>query len=427
VIEVKNHSTGRNSRLYRIRKEYEGPAVFRTITDMKLLTRIKKARAEIAKHNSRKYPELNQMTKLVAIDRAAALTTIEATYHAAEDKQAAEARRTYSLAEVEKISRGEIYHTVNPTNFRYDSNFTRLPSELVPLLTIEDNPLHEVDTVNSQMFYSVCLFDPSPVVTKVMRDYLGHLLTIQIKRLQLSQYHDVQRYALSAISGQFYEDLMQLFSMNSRDEVKDLCFTVLFGRNDAIKYSKDLRRFRDAYPNVYRMFTEIKKDGHNRLSILLQRIESDVMLNYVAPAIMQRLPEVKFITKHDSVLPSRLLVSGETAGVASIMAEVIEEVTGLRPKLKIKSGGTKVPPSQSISQSINISTPITPIINTPSLSLYPIMLSKTLQVTENEKMGRGRLIGKMTKKEKKIVSKIIRKNMTAYCGGGGHARLRGGG
>ena len=413
VIEVKNYMAGRNSRLYRICKEYEGPAVFRTITDMKLLNRIHKARIAISKGYSRQYPELNRMTKSVVIDIPAAKKTIEATYQATEDKDAAEARRTYSLAEVEKIRRGEIFHTVNDTNFRYDSNFTRLPSEIVPHLSIDGKPLHEVDIVNSQIFFSVCLFNPGPEVTKVMRAYLGQFFTIQIKRLQLSECHDVQRYALSAISGRFYEDLMQLFGMNSRDAVKDLCFTVLFGRNDAIKYSKDLRKFRDAYPNVYRMFTEIKKDGHNRLAILLQRIESDVMLNHVVPAIRKALPDVKFITKHDSLLPASLLVSGDADQVANIMTETIEEVTGLRPKLKIKLAQTDFSTLQSSIQSNTSTSSITTTNTTPSPSLYPIMRTTLLQVTDSEKEKRCGLSEKMTKKEKKIVSKILKKKQAS--------------
>jgi hypothetical protein len=407
VIEVKNYLAGRNSRLYRIRKEYEGPAIFRAVTDMKILNRIKEARISIAKHNSRQYPELNRMTKSVAINLPAAEATIEERYQATEDKETAEARRTYSLAEIEKIRSREIFHTVNDTNHRYDSNFTRLPSELVPHLSIDGKPLHEVDIVNSQIFFSVCLFNPSPEVLRVMKDYLGQIFTIQIIKLQLSYCQDVQRYALSAISGKFYEDMMQLFDLKSRAEVKELCFTVLFSRNNAIRYSKEVRKFREVYPNVYRMFSEIKKDGHNKLAILLQRIEADVMLNHVAPAIMKKLPKVKFITKHDSLLPASLLVAGQATEVANIMTETIEEITGLRPKLKIKEAKTDFSPQIPSFQSNTNTSPVTTSNNPPSDTLYPIIQTETLQVIENEKVKRSRL-NKKVKKQKKMVKRIVK-------------------
>jgi len=161
------------------------------------------------------------------------------------------------------------------------------------------------------------------------------------------------------------------------------------------------------------MFAEIKKDGHNRLAILLQRIESDVMLNHVVPAIRKLLPDVKFITKHDSLLPASLLVSGDADQVANIMTDTIEEVTGLRPKLKIKLAQTDFSTLQSSIQSNTSTSSITTTNTTPSLSLYPIMRTTLLQVTDSEKEKRCGLSEKMTKKEKKIVSKILKKKQAS--------------
>jgi hypothetical protein len=337
VIEVINHFMGRNSRLYRISKAFEGPSEFRMITDMNLIRRIQKANVEIKKHSSRKYPELNRMTEQVRIDLVAAHKAIEDKYKETEDKMQAEARRTYSLAEVEKIDRGEIFYSVNDTNGRYDSNFTRLPAELVQHLSIDYKPLQEVDIANSQILFSVCLFNPSPEVTKVMREFLGNKFTIYIKGLQMEEYEDVRRYALLALSGLFYEEMMKLFNLQSRKQVKELVFTVLFSRNSAIRYSKEVRMFKGEFPSVYEMFSTIKAKQHNRLAILLQRIESHVVLNHVVPAILENLPEVKFITKHDSILPASLFVAGDTEKVSELLKNTVYNVTGLRPIIKIKS------------------------------------------------------------------------------------------
>ena len=60
------------------------------------------------------------------------------------------------------------------------------------------------------------------------------------------------------------------------------------------------------------------------------------MLDCIAQRILSELPEVKFITKHDSVLPAGIMVTGGISEVERILLEVIEQVTGIRPQLKLK-------------------------------------------------------------------------------------------
>lgn len=399
IIEYKNHFAGRNSRLYRICKQYEGPAVFRTVNDAKLNNRIAKNNGSLKRRNSKKYPVLNSYVYAVNIDHETALQTIEARYqaHRADDPEGAEARRTFSLAEVEKIRSGEIYISVSDINGRYDTNYTRLPSELVPHLTIDGQPLTEIDIRNSQPFFAVSLFNPSPEVERVMTDYLGSRLTIYIKSLHLAQYEDIKLYTSLVQSGGFYEFMMDNFRANGiefadRAEAKELIFTVYFGKNNAVHYSAAVRLFRSLFPNVWRLFEIVKDKEHNRLAILLQRIESHVMLNLAARRIISELPEVKFITKHDSLLPSGLMVTNGVEQVERILTEVVTEVVGVKPLLKVKTASPLFSsiPIQSNKQ------------NSPNPIPIPFMYMKTLQVTENEEKKEGRSLGeKLRRKEKK--------------------------
>ena len=385
IIEYKNYMAGRNSRLYRLCKQHDGPTVFRTVTDNRFNRRIVENYNRMKLRNSKKYPMLNSYVYAVSIDYAEAMHTIDEHYNLTyqEDPMKAEAHRTYSLAEVDKINAKSIYIRVNATNGRYDTNFTRLPSELVPHLKIDGLPLTEIDIRNSQPFFAVALFNPSPEVEAVMNDYLGSRLTMYIKSMQLSQFEDVKLYTSLVTSGTFYEFMLDKFKLNGieypdRAAAKEAVFTIYFGKNSAVNYSSAVKLFRSLFPNVYRLFEAIKEKEHNRLAILLQRIESHIILDIAAQRVLSELPDVKFITKHDSILPAGLMVTDNVAEVSRILIEVVTEVVGAKPLLSIKTA--RASSSSSFSSNRNKST--------PSQSLYPLCSAKPCKLLKNKKKKR---------------------------------------
>ena len=139
----------------------------------------------------------------------------------------------------------------------------------------------------------------------------------------------------------FYEFMLEKFRLNGieyrdRAAAKEAVFTIFFGKNSAIHYSAAVKLFRNLFPNVYRLFEAIKEKEHNRLAILLQRIESHTILDLTASQVVFELPDVKFITKHDSLLPAGLMVTDNVAEVSRILTEVVTEVIGIKPLLKVK-------------------------------------------------------------------------------------------
>jgi hypothetical protein len=333
IIEWKNYSAGRNSRLYRLLNE--GKTELQPITDKKLILRIIKNKKSLSARNSKKYPDLNKWIYKVEIDWEEALKTIEFEFQ--HNNKSAE-WRTFALGSIERIRAGEIFITVNTTNNRLDSNITNLPKELLPHITINGEHLIEMDISNSQPFFSACLFNPTPKVEQVMEEYLGKSLIMVVKSLTLYDYKDVKTYCSLVISGKFYEYMMDKFKENNipfenRSDVKDQLFVVLFGKINADKYSPTAKLFKKEFPNVQRLFDLIKKKNHNRLSILLTRIESYVMLKEVAKSISKELPEQPFLTKHDSILPIKLYVVGSnnTDKINKIFIKTVNEITGNIP------------------------------------------------------------------------------------------------
>ncbi len=344
IIEWVNHSSGRNSRLYRLcnlsRTE------FRTITDNYLIRRIQLNRRNIQARNSKKYPMLNRSIRLVEIDTKAALRTLEEAYNedlANKDISTEEAQnsRTYAQAAVRRIMAKEFYYSVNTTNYRLDSNVTNLPSELIQHLTINGHKLIEMDISNSQPFLAATLFNPTPEIKAVIKRYLGQRLIINIESLQLFDCKDVKRYRSLVTSGKFYEYMVEKFDENNiphqgRKDVKTQMFVVFFGKSNAYRYNDGAKVFRKEFPNVQRVFDMIKQKQSNRLAILLQRIESSIMLDEVAREINKQIPQLHILTKHDSILPMQLFVDGECRQARQIMVDVIEKITGLTPQGRMK-------------------------------------------------------------------------------------------
>jgi hypothetical protein len=367
IIEWKNYKAGRNSRLYRL--VGETTTVLRPITDNELILRIKKTYANIGRKKSHKYPNLNQYIYKVKLDYDAALKTIEETYNSSQRKiiskrfpnvtfksldqdanRHREERRTYSLAAIEKIKNGEIYISVNDTNYRLDSNYTNLPSELLKHLTIDGKPLVEIDIVNSQPFFAATLFEPHPEIQTIMKDVLGKNYTMLAKTLQNMEYEDVELYTLLVTNGKFYEYMEKKFKENNipykdRSDLKEQMFVIFFGSGISYKYNQAAKLFKNEFPHVYNIFYQIKqknphkqeKKPYNKLAILLQRIESHIMLNKVAKTIIKEHPNIPIITRHDSILPSVIMArEDDIYYVKGILVDEVEKITGFIPQIKVK-------------------------------------------------------------------------------------------
>ena len=343
AIEYLNYSVGRNSRLYRFTEQYHGPTVWRTVTDQNLIRRFQENSKKLKFRNSKKYPQLNKYVHMVKIDAKEALKTIEESYQSrinnpdSEIRGKAEGRSIYSRGEVNKILQGQIYIKVSKTNGRYDTNYTRLPSELVKHLTINGIHLQELDMVNSQPFFAAGLFNPTSEIQGIM----GKSLFMYTKRLHLYDKQDVKLYVSLVKEGKVYDFMMEKFkekkiAFTDRQDFKEQLFTVFFGKNNAFRYSPSVRLFISIFPNVWNFFEEVKKKEYNKLAILLQRTESVTILEFVAQKIIGKFPEVPFLTKHDSILLPGNLTKEKSESIEKLIIETIEKIIGHIPQLKRK-------------------------------------------------------------------------------------------
>jgi len=158
--------------------------------------------------------------------------------------------------------------------------------------------------------------------------------------LRLTEKEDIMTYASLVTKGTFYGYMEEKFNeegiqFENRVDIKRKLFAVFFDKNTAVNYNKAVKLFSRVFPNVYRFFCIIKQPDYKRLAILLQRIEARIMLDHVATNLHNTYSDLKFITKHDS-----LLIAGINEDEARFFAEFIRDeiynVIGYRPVLGIK-------------------------------------------------------------------------------------------
>jgi len=130
----------------------------------------------------------------------------------------------------------------------------------------------------------------------------------------------------------------------SRSETKVQVLRILFARNRTPKDETNRRArqiFKDRFPTVHRIFSKVR--GHEpgdkfqnfkRFAILLQRIESYLMLDVILKRIYKELPGTIAVTIHDSIMTGILTNNAEA--VRKIMTDELTYFIGFAPKIKIE-------------------------------------------------------------------------------------------
>lgn len=111
-------------------------------------------------------------------------------------------------------------------------------------------------------------------------------------------------------------------------------FLTLFSKNSFYSHPDAAmkRFFNDTFPSVYRIFSLIKAEGHQRLPIILQLVESEIMLNRVAREISKSNPHLPIYTIHDSIVT----FEEQADFVQGVLKNEFNFAIGLMPSLSIE-------------------------------------------------------------------------------------------
>lgn len=333
---------------YSFAPEYQSKYVTVQLNNMYLIRRLEQLQDKIEKqHRKSIWGHLKQKEFLK-------LLTIDAGFNEFLQSDWTDNVDIYNnvMASATRIIQHDYFCKRDNTSRRFHSNVTNMSKDLRPFLRVNGQPLVNIDIKNSQPYLSTLLLThPEKVVGFVIDDKLDRLL----KTIKIPKSRDIAHYIDLVTSGGIYEYLMAEFSKEGlimdRKETKKQVLRILFARNREPKDEINLQArsiFMKIFPNVHQVFFRIRGpmrekkylNSHNkcvtfrRFAILLQRIESKLVLDVIMKRVYKELPGVFVLTIHDSILTvnDREVVDS----VFKIMKKELEKFVGFTPTIKIE-------------------------------------------------------------------------------------------
>lgn len=394
VIETDNqYIVGEKSIGYRFSKKYRTSLIVDQIKNRTLIRAYNKGFTNRVEGRI-KQPKLYSWFMGLEIDDSAAIEFLKEKFEKDKANPKKKKRRKYgqktgfkdpqniyniSKINVEKIKNKQFFFRIDKTAGRLHTNLTNIVSSVRNFITHKGEKLVTIDIVNCQpLMFTLVLrreFWTSPILDQVLSvtndtqktsetfKLLKHMTVKYYSLFNINQLHyakytflsppmlskmhecteddDVELYVELVEKGCLYEYMEEelFFSesevskeIQNRKDIKDVIFSALFSSNDFLNH-KDARpkkEFDRMFSNVYNKMELIKEGQKNRLAILLQELESKLMLDCAAKRISKEKPSVPIFTVHDSITTT----VGNEDYVKHIIIEEFKRNIGIKPKLK---------------------------------------------------------------------------------------------
>lgn len=257
---------------------------------------------------------------------------------------------------IQRLINNDYYYSVDDKVGRFHSNLTNLKKELRHYITYDGKTLVNVDIKNSQPLLSSILFEPSFYSNSKPRyinlqyipssfEYLinnnkytyTHTIIMLVKTLQSIDIKEVKLFLKMAKSGNFYQELSKAMYPKrkfNKSIMKELTYKVFFSSNRSIQGMNNWtkREFKMKFKGIYKMFAAIKRKNHRALSHILQRIESEIMIQNACKRISIEQPDLPIFSIHDSIITT----DGDQGYVERVIKEEAFKLTGLNVWLGIE-------------------------------------------------------------------------------------------
>jgi hypothetical protein len=336
-----NVIVGKTSYQYNFATEYRSRYISLPLNNAKLKRRIELSRTETEKGVSRSIRGHSEQVKYLK------RLTVEPGYKAfIEANYTAETDQYNSVvASATRILNGDIFYSIDNTSGRFHSNITNMAKGLRPFLRINDKPLVNLDIKNSQPYLSTILLTNPGKVSWMTEN---PAFTLLLQSLKVSHKQDIKKYISLVITGRIYEYLMDEFAKEGlelyRDETKEQMLRIMYARNRSPKDERNRKArliFKNCFPTVHRIFSKIRGSekgdsfqNFKRFAILLQRIESYLMLDVILKRIYKELSGTIAVTVHDSIMTGAL--TNNVEAVRKIMIEELTNFIGFAPNIKLE-------------------------------------------------------------------------------------------
>lgn len=274
--------------------------------------------------------------------------------------------RNYKIL-VSRFVEKDYYFHKDETGNRLHTNLTNLPKGLRQFITYDGFPLVSVDIKNSQPFMSLPLFTQEfwqsknlpgkPTLKRISEEIYRETGKNKRERNSIIMFRDSSKnlirldfqkheFIKNVANGTFYEYLIDIFEKKEglklgntdeekRSKVKKMVLTLLFDDDNKF-YNKSPNSpsqiFKRVFPTVAKLFGYLKRSDYRNLAIVLQRIESYLLLDRTCGRIAEERPTIPILTIHDCIITT----VGNEEFVQSVMKDELEKSIGKAPKFSIE-------------------------------------------------------------------------------------------
>lgn len=316
VIEVAPHCKGVRSKGYRMTARYNPANSVRVpAIDPGLIERIERERRRMNEEQRHRWLPVHyrlsgEQSGLTITDEADAIL----------DGLPAETRERVCLGQsllIDRLRRREFYFSVGTTG-RCFNNLCNLKRELRLAVRLCGEPLGNVDIRCSQLaMLGILLITSNPTFVPNLGETYQDWCCPRLARA--AQERDAPEFATLASNGGLYERLLAEAGWDSsqRDRLKESVMRDILAQRGM--YTNDVvEAFKRLFPSVYRAIRDINRDDHGTMIRLLQRVESWLVIETVAPRLLGRIP---IVTLHDAIYCRRRDVGVVAAAFDAVIKE----------------------------------------------------------------------------------------------------------
>jgi hypothetical protein len=143
------------------------------------------------------------------------------------------------------------------------------------------------------------------------------------------------------VSGHFYEYIQSNFKrlypkrFDDRQDVKKEVLRILYVNPEETldRFHEPCQSFEACFPIIHRLINLVKSVNYTYLPIMLQRLESFLVLDVICREISRLNPRIPLFTIHDNIITTK----GNEGLVKAVMEEQIAKRTGYTPKVDSKN------------------------------------------------------------------------------------------
>ena len=234
----------------------------------------------------------------------------------------------YRLAAVEMLRDGTYNLSVDDTVKRFWSNLGNLKKELRQFITYDGKRLVAIDIKNSQPFFSMVFFNPDfyakskdgftlyslsediygriePKIPTIQSILINSPFFMLVKSNEEEAGNDLERYCTLVDKGRLYNYISDQYHAATgtrydvnvpaeKEKLKVSVFYTMYSHNSGFAqedgHGEMKKLFIALFPTVYKLFSLLKKAAHNDLAIILQLIESEIVVRKTASSISMARP-----------------------------------------------------------------------------------------------------------------------------------------